>query len=87
MIANVKPKPEDDNGYVQANVHDQPNVIDERAGYAIMDINRDNMVEDNYGYLTPTTNQKKGIYVNETDYCTVDNTDVGSRGSSGKDIT
>ena len=87
VIANVKPKPEDDNGYVQANVHDQPNVIDERAGYVIIDINRDKMTEDKDGYLKPTTNQKKGIYVNETHYCTVDNTNVGSRGSNGKDIT
>ena len=70
MIANVKPKPENDYGYVQANVRNQPNVVDE-SGYAVMVVNHDKIAEDKDGYLTPKANHEKRIYVNETDYCSV----------------
>ena len=89
VIANVKPKPEDDNGYVQANVHDHPNVVDE-SGYAMMVIIHDKMAKDKDGYLISIASQKKGIYVNDTNFCAVGDPNVERAESSlsnGKDIT
>ena len=85
MIANVPPKPENDNGYVQANVHDQPNVVDE-SGYAVMVVNHDIMTKDKDGYLTLKANHGKRIYVNETDYCSVGDPNILCPDTNGKDI-
>ena len=85
MIANIVPKLEDDKGYVLANIHNQPNAVDEN-GYAMMVISHDKMAKDRKGYLTIKANQKKGIYVNDTDYCTVGNPSAGSPDSNGKNI-
>ena len=86
VIANVKPKPEDDNGYIQANIHDQPNVIDE-SGYAMMVINHDAIAGDKDGYLIPKANQKNGNYVNTTNHCAAGHPDVGIPNRNGKGIT
>ena len=66
---------EDENGCVIANVKSKP------------DDDHVKIAEDKGGYLIPQANQKREIYANDTDYCTVGDTNAGSSDSNGKDVT
>ena len=79
MVANVKPHLNHANEYDYAQPNLQLVIADDKTA-KMFHANSGKMTEDKDGYLAQNQFERSQIYVNETNYLTIDNVDLSSDG-------